>query len=108
MDSDDDIMFYQMIEEETLFDDEDDEENRLVLAVLQAAQAVVEATPKHGWPRKGKTNNKIRFWITRHMLLYDDYFTFRPANNEYDFHQRFRMQMNVFINVVHGVRDYDD
>ena len=56
----------------------------------------------------GKKRNKNRERATRHMLLFNDYFTHEPANDDRDFHRHFRMQRSMFMNIVHCVRDYND
>src|SRR5664279_1512023 len=99
MDSDDEIMFHQMMEEEANLDD-DDEENQLVLVVLLSAQAELDITPKRGGLRTQRLANKNRFRTKCHVLLFNDYFSQTPTNNDQDFRRRFRMQRKVFIGIV--------
>jgi hypothetical protein len=41
-----------------------------------------------------------------HAMLYADYFVSDPINTPKDFHRRYRMN-ELFMMVVHGVREYD-
>jgi hypothetical protein len=44
----------------------------------------------------------------RRLLLYSDYFADNAINTPKKFRRRFRMNKDLFIKIVQGVREYDD
>ena len=106
MDIDDENIFQQMMEEEANLADVDDE-NQMVLAVLATHEELDVAPNLEGSRYRRKASND-RYRTTGHMLLFNDYFSQNPTNDDRHFFRRFRKQMSVFMNIVHGVRDYDD
>ena len=106
MDIDDENIFQQMMEEEANLADVDDK-NQMVLAVL-ATHEELDVAPNLEGSRSGRKASNNQYRTTGHMLLCNDYFSQNPTNDHHHFRRRFRMQMSVFMNIVHGVRDYDD
>ena len=86
----------------------DDQENEEVIRILVVAAEEEEAEPKRGGSRARKKANKNRYRTMGHMLLFNDYFALEPTNDDSDFRRRFRMQRRVFMNIVHGIREYVD
>ena len=106
MDSDDEMIFHQMTEEMTALQ-MDDEENEVVIRIFVVAVEEDEAEPKRGGSRPGKKGSTNREWATGHMLLFNDYFSHQPTNDDVAFRRHFRMQRGLFQTIVHGVREYD-
>jgi hypothetical protein len=61
--------------------------------------------PRRGGSVPGKTRSKNR---SRDVLLYPDYFADNAINTPKEFCRRFRMNKELFMNIVQGVREYDD
>ena len=106
MDSDDEIMFHQMIAGDAALDDNG--ENHMVLATLLDAQAELGATSKRGGSQTCRLVIKNHQRTIGHMLLFNYYFSQNPANTALEFRRHFKMKREVFIELVHGVREYDD
>jgi hypothetical protein len=43
-----------------------------------------------------------------HAMLYSDYFSNDSTCDAKDFHRRYRMNNDLFMKIMHVVRDYDD
>jgi hypothetical protein len=62
--------------------------------------------PGSSVPRKAPNKNRQRDADT--LLLYFDYFADDAINTPKEFHRCFKMNKDLFIKIVQGVREYDD
>jgi hypothetical protein len=77
--------------------------------LLQLRKQQMENTvPRQGGSVRGKTPNKNRSRNTGALLLYSDYFAENIINTPKEFRRRFRMNKDLFMKIVQGVREYDD
>jgi hypothetical protein len=77
--------------------------------LLQLRQQQMEnAVPRRGGSVCGKAPNKYRSRNAGALLLYSDYFADNAINTPKEFHWRFRMNKELFMKIVQGVREYDD
>ena len=107
MDSDDEEMLAALMEEEAdPAAAADDEEHLLMLACLAGLYAV-DAQSKRGGSAPGRRQGKLRQRAEGYCMLYADYFANDPLHGEKTFRRHFRMNRNLFLRIVHGVRDFD-
>ena len=99
-------MLTALMEEEDDAAADDDEEHLLMLACL-AGLYVVDAQPKHGGSVPGRRKSKLRQGAEGYCILYADYFADDPLHDEKTFRRRFRMNRNLFLRIVHVVREFD-
>jgi hypothetical protein len=64
--------------------------------------------PRRGGSVPGKAPNKNRQRDADALLLYTDYFADNAINTPREFHQHFRMNKDLFMKILQGVREYDD
>jgi hypothetical protein len=106
MDSDDELMM------EVLQDDEAEAAAQLqcwnmgFAFLLQLWQQMENVIPCQGGSVPGKAPNKNHSRDA--LLLYSDYFADNAINTPKEFHRRFRMNKELFIKIVHDVREYDN
>jgi hypothetical protein len=106
MDSDDELMM------EVLQDDEAEAAAHLLCwnmgfaFLLQLWQQMENAIPRRGGSVPGKAPNKNRSRDA--LLLYSDYFADNAINTPKEFCRRFRMNKELFMKIVHDVREYDN
>jgi hypothetical protein len=66
------------------------------------------AVPRQGGSVRGKAPNKDRSRNASALLLYSDYFADNAINTPKEFRRHFRMNKELFMKIVQGVREYDD
>jgi hypothetical protein len=77
--------------------------------LLQLRQQQMENTvPRRDGSVRGKAPNKDHSRNAGALLLYFDYFTDNAINTPKEFRRWFRMNKELFIKIVQGVREYDD
>jgi hypothetical protein len=76
--------------------------------LLQLRQQMNNAVLRRGGSVPGKAPNKNHQRDVGVLLLYSDYFADDAINTPKEFHQRFRMNKDMFMKIVQGVREYDD
>jgi hypothetical protein len=76
--------------------------------LLQLRQQMNNAVPCRGRSVPAKAPNKNRQRDVGALLLHFDYFADDAINTPKEFHRRFRMNKDLFIKIVQGVREYDD
>jgi hypothetical protein len=111
MDSDDELMMEVMQENEAEAEAAAHLQrwNMGFAFLLQLWQQQMENTvPRRGGLVRGKTPNKDRSRNTGALLLYSDYFADNAINTPKEFYRRFRMNKDLFIKIVQGMREYDD
>jgi hypothetical protein len=64
--------------------------------------------PAGGGSVRGKAPNKDRSRNAGALLLYSNYFADNAINTPKEFHRCFRMNKELFMKIVQGVREYDD
>jgi hypothetical protein len=69
--------------------------------LLQVRQQLNDVVPRRGSSRPGKAANKNRHRDAGAMLLHS-------SNTPKKFWRRFRMNKDLFMKIVQGVREYDD
>jgi hypothetical protein len=67
-----------------------------------------DIVPRRGGSVPGKAPNKNRQRDAGALLLYSDYFADDAINTLKEFCRRFRMNKDLFMKIVQGVREYDD
>ncbi|KAK1620172.1 hypothetical protein QYE76_025689 [Lolium multiflorum] len=63
--------------------------------------------PRRGGSKPGKRRNINRHREAGAMLLDADYFNKDATHSPKEFRRRFRMKKELFLKIVHGVREYD-
>jgi hypothetical protein len=63
--------------------------------------------PRRGGSKPGKRRNINRHREAGAMLLDADYFNDDATHSPKEFRRRFRMNKDLFLKIVHGVREYD-
>jgi hypothetical protein len=71
-------------------------------------QQMANVVPRRGGSVCGKAPNKDRSRNAGALLLYSDYFADNAINTPKEFRRRFRMNKDLFMKIVQGVREYDD
>ncbi|KAK1610284.1 hypothetical protein QYE76_033957 [Lolium multiflorum] len=107
MDNDDEMLAL-LLEDEQAFDD-DLREHLLIIASLQDmvdAEAEKRKRPRRGGSRPGRRKSKPRQRMEGHTMLHNDYFA-DGATHEDNFRRRYRMSKGLFMNILHGVREFD-
>ena len=107
MDSDDE-MIVLLLEDEQAFDD-DLREHLLIIAALQDVlntEAEKRKRPRRGGSRPGRKKSKPRQRMEGHTMLHNDYFV-DDATHADNFRRRYRMSKGLFINILHGIREFD-
>ncbi|XP_071681422.1 uncharacterized protein [Lolium perenne] len=107
MDSDDEMVAL-LLEDEQAFDD-DLREHLLIIASLQDmldAEAEKRKRPRRGGSRPGRRKSKPRQRMEGHAMLQNDYFA-DGATHADNFRRRYRMSKGLFMNILHGVREFD-
>jgi hypothetical protein len=66
------------------------------------------AVPRRGTSVHGKAQNKDRSKNVGALLLHSDYFADNTINTPKEFRWHFRMNKDLFMKIVQGVREYDD
>jgi hypothetical protein len=64
--------------------------------------------PRRGGSKPGKRKNVYRHRQVGAMLLDADYFADDVTHSPKEFRSRFRMNKDLFMKIVFGVREYDD
>ncbi|XP_071676801.1 uncharacterized protein [Lolium perenne] len=107
MDSDDEMVAL-LLEDEQAFDD-DLREHLLIIASLQDMlddEAEKRKRPRRGGSRPGRRKSKPRQRMEGHAMLHNDYFA-DDATHADNFRRRYRMSKGLFMNILHGVREFD-
>lgn len=63
--------------------------------------------PRRGGSKPGKRRNINRHRQAGTMLLDVDYFNDDATHSPKEFRRRFRMNKELFLKIVHGVKEYD-
>jgi hypothetical protein len=78
-----------------------------VTSFLRVRQPFV-VVPRHGGSRPCKRRNVDLHRQASSMLLECDYFADDATHSSKEFRRRFRMNKDMFMKILFGVRDYDD
>jgi hypothetical protein len=85
----------------------DEEEKVLIMAALLCLRAKINAPPRWGcsipWKKK-----KDRQRMHGAIMLESDYFADNAIHTPLEFRRRFRMNKELIMEIVVGVREYDD
>src|SRR5664279_3084215 len=84
------------------------EEHLSIVTCLVGLLAEINAAPRVGGSRPGRRRNKDRQRMEGHLMLMADYFNDDPTHGPKEFRWRFRMNKDVFMRIVMGVREYAD
>ena len=107
MDSDDEVLMQLVIEEENASAVRRQQEQVILVTLLCLRQPIL-VVPRRSGSRPGKRRNKERHHQTGTMLLDSDYFADNATHTPKEFRRRFRMNKDMFMKIVFGVREYDD
>jgi hypothetical protein len=108
MDSDDELMMEVMQEDEVEAVAHLQRWNMGFAFLLQLRQWMENTVPRRDGLVRGKVPNKDCSRNVGALLLYSDYFTDNAINTPKKFYRRFRMNKDLFMKIVQGVREYDD
>ncbi|ETV63799.1 hypothetical protein H257_19270 [Aphanomyces astaci] len=99
----------KMLQQSTL---DDDMLSEIVDAVFDSSSSDSEASSTykkpHGGSRPGRAPNVNRGHAMGGDRLYQDYFAPNAVYNERLFRRRFRMQRELFIRIVQGIKTHDE
>ncbi|XP_071678302.1 uncharacterized protein [Lolium perenne] len=87
--------------------DNDDEMMLQLFTEEQNAQAPFFIVPRRGGSKPGKRRNINMHREADAMLLDADYFNDEANHSPKEFRRRFRMNKELFLKIVHDVREYD-
>jgi hypothetical protein len=76
--------------------------------VLQVLQQLNDIVPCQGGSMPCNAVNKNRYRDADAMLLHSDYFADDASNTMKEFRWQFRMNKELFMRTVQGMRDYND
>jgi hypothetical protein len=107
MDSDDELMMEVLQEDEAEAAAHLQRWNMGFSFLLQFRQQAENAVPHRGSSVPGKAPNKNHSRDAGALLLYFDYFADNAINTPKEFRRRFRMNKELFMKIVQGVREYD-
>jgi hypothetical protein len=62
--------------------------------------------PRRGGSRPGRKKSKPRQKMEGHTMLHNDYFA-DDATHADNFRRRYRMSKDLFMNILHGVLEFD-
>ncbi|XP_051190679.1 uncharacterized protein [Lolium perenne] len=80
----------------------------MLASLLRLCQPILAlVVPRRGGSRVGKTRNKERHRQSGAVLLDSDYFADDATHTEKDFWRRFRMNKDLLMKIVFGIREYD-
>ena len=108
MDSGDEEMLAALLDEEADFAAAATDEEHLLMLACLAGLYDVDAQSKRGGSAPGRRKSKARQRAEGYCILYGDYFADDPVDGEKTFRRRFRMNRNLFLRIVHGVREFDN
>jgi hypothetical protein len=80
----------------------------MVLTALMRYREQLLAVSRRGGSRVGKAKNKNRHRLAGALLLDSDYFADDATNTPKEFRRCFRINKEMFVKIVFGVREYDD
>jgi hypothetical protein len=72
----------------------------------QLRQQMENTFPRRGGSVPGKASNKNHNRDDGALLLYSDYFADNAINTPTEFRRRFRMNKELFMKIVQGVREF--
>jgi hypothetical protein len=76
--------------------------------LLQLRQQMDTVVPRRGGSVPRKAPNKNHQRDAGALLLYSNYFADNAINTSKEFRRQFRMNQELLIKIVQGVREYDD
>jgi hypothetical protein len=103
------IEFFYKNDIKSSSDEESDGETELLFAAASMAHVHYLMSKRMGGSSVKRKANKDRDQVGGHASLMRDYFD--PTNLVYDaktFHRRYKMSRKLFLNILHGVRAYDE
>jgi hypothetical protein len=68
----------------------------------------LNVSPRHGGPRVRRRKTKDGQQMVGALIAEADYFFDDSGHTTKDFRRRFRMNKELFMHIVYGVREYDD
>ncbi|XP_071676893.1 uncharacterized protein [Lolium perenne] len=83
------------------------QQQQLILTNMLLVRQPFFAVPRRGGSKPGKRRNINRHREAGVMLLDADYFNDDVTHSPKEFWRRFRMNKELFLKIVHGVREYD-
>ncbi|KAK1653322.1 hypothetical protein QYE76_071127 [Lolium multiflorum] len=105
-DSDDEMMV-QLFTEEQNAQVVRRQQQQLILTNMLRVRQPFFVVPRRGGSKPGKRRNINRHHEASAMLLDADYFNDDATHSPKEFRGRFRMNKDLFLKIVHGVREYD-
>jgi hypothetical protein len=79
-----------------------------VISCLLRLQAELNAAPKNWRFEIGRKKIKPQYMMDGYCMLYAYYFANELTYTPNDFRQRFRINKELLMKIVYGVREYDD
>jgi hypothetical protein len=86
----------------------DQEQGMMILTALLRYQEQLATIPYRGGLRVGKAKNKNQHRLAGALLLDSDYFVDDAENTPKKFPCCFKMNKELFMKIVFGVREYGD
>jgi hypothetical protein len=77
-----------------------------VLIAMLNSREQLTTVPCRGGSRVGKAKNKNQQRLAGALLLYSDYFAEDATNTPKEFRRCVRMNKEIFMKIVFGVREY--
>jgi hypothetical protein len=81
---------------------------QLIMTSMLRVRRPFFIVPRHGGSKPGKRRNINRHRQAGAMLLDADYFNDDATHSPKEFQHRFRMNKELFLKIVYGVREYDN
>ncbi|XP_071681603.1 uncharacterized protein [Lolium perenne] len=106
MDSDDEMMVQLFTEEQNAQAVRRQQQQLILTNMLRVLQPLF-VMPRRGGSKPGKRRNINRHREASAMLLDADYFNDDVTHLPEEFRRRFRMNKEMFLKIVHDVREYD-
>ncbi|XP_051190436.1 uncharacterized protein [Lolium perenne] len=106
MDSDDEMMMQLFTEEQNAQAVRRQHQQLILTNMLRVCQPFF-VVPRRGGSKPVKRRNINRHREASAMLLDADYFNDDATHSPKEFRRRFRMNKDLFLKIVHGVREYD-
>jgi hypothetical protein len=108
MDIDEEMLVQLFMQEENTTAVRRQQQNHLILTSPLRVRQPFLVVPRRGGSRPGKRRNIDRHCQAGAMLLECYYFAADASLSPKKFRRRFRMNKNLFMKIVFGVREYSD
>jgi hypothetical protein len=96
------------MEDEAACDDNVREHLAIIVCLQKMLDDAAEKKkgPQRGGSKPGRKKSKPQQRLEGHTILYNDYFS-DSATHANNFRQHYRMSKELFMEILHGVREFD-